>query len=300
MIEKELEKLERIGSVIIDPYMVVDAELNILDFNGAFRSLFPRQVSRRLKKIRCCDALSLDICASGCIARAAWSKGQNVRLDEITGVIPATGEEVRLIGSATPICDSAGKQIATLVIYRNVTDEAKVQAKYKTMLEEATRERQELEEELRGRTRELLDSNETINRLEQELMQHRKGLWESSALEIGPSPEAEERAVAPDAPRQESEQAEVATRDEVTADIVAQAGPACVSPADSGEIIIEEVNRTDLIRARSSAEREPPGPEAASDHPAKDPAAEAEAETEAEAEAVVQEDDQQGSVETSD
>lgn len=179
-----LEKLRQIGGAIIDPYLVIDREHNILDFNGAFYSLFPRQVARRLKKMKCCEALKLDICEERCLGLEAMKKGQSLRYDEVAGIIAESGEALRLIGSATALSDAQGRTVAALVIYRNVTDVAKVQAKYKSMLEEAGSERQVLQERLQARTRELLEANALANRLEQALMQQRKGLWEPSCLEL--------------------------------------------------------------------------------------------------------------------
>ncbi len=187
MLDKELESVRQVGQAIVDPYIAVTPELGIVDFNGAFHALFPRPVARRLKKMRCCDALGLDICKDRCIALEAIRRGQNVRYDEIVGTIRATGEEVRLIGSATPLLDEQGRPVGALVIYRNVTDEAKVQAKYKSMLEEAGRERQALMDDLAQRTRDLLGANERLTRLEEALATFRKGLWEPSYRSLQPA-----------------------------------------------------------------------------------------------------------------
>lgn len=188
MLDTDLELVRQVGSAIVDPYMVVDPELGIVDFNGAFHALFPRPVARRLKKMRCCEALGLDICQERCIAREAIRRGQNVRYDEIVGTIRATGEEIRLIGSATVLAGADGRPVGALVIYRNVTDEAKVQSKYKSMLEEASRERQALMEDLAQRTSEMLEANERLTRIEESLGAFRKGLWEPSFRSLRTSP----------------------------------------------------------------------------------------------------------------
>ncbi len=172
-----LEQVERICAAIVDPYIIVDEDRNIVSFNRAFRSLFPRSVARHLAESRCHDVLDLEVCGSRCIALEALERGQGVRYDEIQGKVAETGEELRLIGSATPLTDVEPEGLV-LVIYRNVTDVAKIQVKYKHMLDEVQERVQHLERELEDRTAAWLEANDTINRLEQALKTHEKGLWE--------------------------------------------------------------------------------------------------------------------------
>jgi hypothetical protein len=66
--------------------------------------------------------------------------------------------------------------VGALIALRNVTDEARVQARYQEMVEEAQRARQELETKLALRTQELLAADRELNRLEKALAELRREL----------------------------------------------------------------------------------------------------------------------------
>jgi hypothetical protein len=83
---------------------------------------------------------------------------------------------MRFILSAVPIYDQAGNQIGALEMQRNVTDEAQVQVKYQEMLETEARERERLAQQIRARTKELLDTNQMLLRVQKELLGYKKGL----------------------------------------------------------------------------------------------------------------------------
>jgi hypothetical protein len=166
-----------VSDAIIDSWFVVDADRNIVDFNRTFFGMLPRNVARGLKGRKCFDVLELNICKEQCIAQQCWRDRRQVRLDEITGQVPGgDGTELRFILSAIPIYDQAGNPIGALEIQRNVTDEATVQVKYQEMLESEARERERLAQQIRARTKELLETNQSLLKVQKELLGYKKGL----------------------------------------------------------------------------------------------------------------------------
>lgn len=163
--------------VIIDSYFIVDMEHNIIDFNRAFLAMLPRPIARALKTKKCHEVLQLDICKENCIAKQCWKLGRQVRLDEITGQVSGENETMRFILSAIPIQDENGEVIGALEVQRNVTDEAMVQLKYQTQMEDSAKRQQELEETLLQRTRRLLEVSRRLYMAERELLKSRTELF---------------------------------------------------------------------------------------------------------------------------
>ena len=75
-----------------------------------------------------------------------------------------------------PILDGNGNPIGALEVQRNVTDEAMVQVKYQEMLDSEARERERLAQQIRARTKELLETNQTLLKVQRELLAYKKGL----------------------------------------------------------------------------------------------------------------------------
>lgn len=171
-----LQQFKSIADVVIDSYFVVDNDRTIVDFNRAFFAMLPRQVARGLKGKKCYEVIELNICKEACIAHQCWRDRRQVRLDEITGRVQGGEGEMRFILSAVPIYDGNGQQIGALEVQRNVTDEAMVQVKYQEMLETEARERERLAQQIRARTKELLDTNQMLLRVQKELLGYKKGL----------------------------------------------------------------------------------------------------------------------------
>jgi PAS domain-containing protein len=172
-----LAQFKAVSDVLIDSYFIVDSERNIVDFNRAFFAMLPRGVARGLKGKKCYEVIELNICKDACIAHQCWKDKRQVRLDEIKGRVPGgeTGE-MRFILSAVPVLDAAGNPVGALEVQRNVTDEAMVQVKYQEMLENEARERERLAAQIRARTKELLDTNQMLLRVQKELLNYKKGL----------------------------------------------------------------------------------------------------------------------------
>jgi PAS domain-containing protein len=172
-----LDRFKDVSAAIVDSYFIVDHERRIVDFNRAFYSMLPRQVARGLKGKICYEVLELNICKDRCIAHQCWRDKRQVRLDEIMGQVPGGEQgEMRFILSAIPIYDEAGAQIGALEVQRNVTDEAIVQVKYQEMLETEARERERLALQIRARTKELLETNQILLKVQKELLAYKKGL----------------------------------------------------------------------------------------------------------------------------
>ncbi len=167
---------QSVGDAFIDSWFIVDAERNIVEFNRAFFSLLPRQLARGLKGKKCYEVLQLDICKDRCIAEQCWRDKSHVRLDEINGRPAQTEQPMRFVLSGIPIYDDAGNPIGALEVQRNVTDEAVVQTKYQEMLDNEARERERLAGQIRARTKELLETNQTLLRVQKELIAHKKGI----------------------------------------------------------------------------------------------------------------------------
>lgn len=172
-----IAQFKLVSDALIDSWFVVDNDRNIVDFNRTFFGMLPRNVARGLKGKKCYEVLELNICKDQCIARQCWQDKRQVRLDEIKGTVPGGDQgEMRFILSAIPIYDSAGAQIGALEVQRNVTDEAIVQVKYQEMLETEARERDRLAQQIRARTKELLETNQMLLKVQKELLGYKKGL----------------------------------------------------------------------------------------------------------------------------
>jgi PAS domain-containing protein len=175
-LQQFLAEFKRVAAAIVDSYFVVDTERRIVDFNRAFYALLPRSVARGLQGKHCYEVLELNICKNECIARQCWRDSRHVRLDEISGNVAGETQKLRFILSAVPITDQNGKNVGALEIQRNVTDEAVVQVKYQEMLEKEARERERLANQVRTRTKELLETNQLLLKTQKELLAYKKGL----------------------------------------------------------------------------------------------------------------------------
>ncbi len=168
---KSIQGFDAIKDVIIDAYYITDPEGNIVEYNRLFYMLFPRQVARKLKGKKIQEVMQIDKDVSA----MAIQQRMHVRLDEITARIPgAEQEEFRFILSAIPLFE--GDQLeGTLVLMRNVTDEALIQVKYQEMLEREERARQELKNELAAKTEALLELSHKYFMLKGQVQSKRQG-----------------------------------------------------------------------------------------------------------------------------
>ena len=175
-LERFLAQSKPLLDALTDSWFVVDAERNVVEFNRAFFSLLPRQVARGLKGRKCYDTLELSICRDRCIGEQCWREKKHVRLDEIDGRPAQTEQAMRFVLTAVPILDEAGNAVGALEIQRNVTDEAVVQTKYQDILDNEARERERLAGQIRSRTKEFLQTNQALLRVQRELLAYKRGL----------------------------------------------------------------------------------------------------------------------------
>ncbi len=161
-----------LGAAFLDAWVAVGPDRKVLDFNPNYRAMFSRAQARKLKGSTCCQFLELSVCADGCLAERCQTEGAPIRLDEIPAQIDGEDRQKRFIASAAQL-----NKDATLIVLRDVSDAADVQRKYKEMLERETREKEGLREEIVRKTKELMDTNMELNRVQNELMRFRKGLF---------------------------------------------------------------------------------------------------------------------------
>ena len=167
---------EQIAGAIRDPWFVVDAERTVQHHNEAFASLC--RGAGDLTGRRCFDLLELDACKDDCIALAAIRSGQPVRVDQVPGCVAESGRAVTLAASASPVVGLGPMAVGSLVVYRDISEDARVQQRYEALLEEESDLREELEEQLRRRTAQLLEVGDELNELELQLAALRKGVEE--------------------------------------------------------------------------------------------------------------------------
>ncbi len=169
-----LEGIRGIGAAFLDAWVAVDGERRVVDFNPHYRGMFPRSQARKLKGSTCCQFLRHAACEGGCLARRCLEEGAPIRLDEVPATLDGDDRPRRVIASAAPLGDGAA-----LVVLRDVSDAADVQRKYKEMLEKETREKEALREDIVRKTKQLVDTNIELNRVQTELMGFKKGLFGS-------------------------------------------------------------------------------------------------------------------------
>lgn len=177
-----LARIRAIGPVFIDGWLVVGRDGTVLDHNAHYRALFPRHQARKLNGSRCCQFLELSACAAeGCLTKRCLAEGP-VRLDELPATLVEAdkepgGEEKRVIVSAVPLAEEGEAPEAVLFLIRDVTAEAKMQRRYKASEGQAEREKERLEKVIQRKTKELMDANMLLNRIQKELIGFKKGLF---------------------------------------------------------------------------------------------------------------------------
>lgn len=178
---KLADAFKQISDVVIDAYYLTDRQGHILDYNRAFFGLFPRKAARKLKGMPASDAMPME----RDVAKECMDTGRHVRLDEIPLRIPGSEQELRVILSAVPLKQPDDSISGSLVILRNVTDEAQIQLKYQEMLDNEARERERLAGVIEDRTSALVDANELLLGIQREMMEYKQRNRVVSAREEG-------------------------------------------------------------------------------------------------------------------
>jgi signal transduction histidine kinase len=166
------EQVRRLLDGSVDAAVVLDADLRVLYHNAPYQSysgLRGRAIERATAGGACCrDHFRLEICARDCVARRAMATRRAVRLDEIRAT-RADGQELTLIVTASPL--EGGLVIET---YRDVTADARIQRKYKVLLENERQQKESLEQMVAERTEELRRANEELKRTQAQLIHQEK------------------------------------------------------------------------------------------------------------------------------
>jgi PAS domain-containing protein len=175
--EGVLQSLKHLSGALLDAWVVVDRQQQVLDFNPLFRGLFPRGVARQLKRSRFPEVLRLELggqpldVVAECIQRET-----PLRYDEVLGRVAEDDVALALIVSAAPLVAPTGTVEGTFLTLRNVTDEAQVQVKYKSVLEAEARERELLQRRIVNTEAALVDVKDQLATVERELLDYKKGL----------------------------------------------------------------------------------------------------------------------------
>jgi signal transduction histidine kinase len=148
-----LEPVKQLLEGSVDAAIILDSERRILYYNRAYEVSCPLRGRILAKKVRsgahCYDIFPLEICAQACIGCKAQDAGRSLRVDEVRAV-RADGEEMTFIVNAVPL---AGKYI--IETYRDVTGLVRIQRRLKVLLQRERRAKENLEETVIERTREL-------------------------------------------------------------------------------------------------------------------------------------------------
>jgi PAS domain-containing protein len=175
--QRLIDHIREIGAVFIDPWVVVDAEGRVVDFNPHYRALFSRQAARKLQGSPFDRYVTLDLGEDGHdLPARCLASGKPLRYDEIPVQMDGEDTARSFIVSATPLTGDDGERLA-LILLRDVSDAATVQRKYKAMLDRETKEKERLRDEIGRKTKELMDTHMELNRTQKELMRFKKGLF---------------------------------------------------------------------------------------------------------------------------
>lgn len=175
-----VEALRALQGALLDAWVVVRAEAprSVVAYNRPFFAMLPRRVARRLEERPLTEVMHFELAHQPLdLAEACLEQGRAVRYDEVHGHAQGEGgDQFNLIAAAAPLIGGQGLPVGVLVVLRDVTDEAQVQTKYQQMLSDEAERRAGLEEALRRRTQELLAANDSLNAMQRELMDYKKGL----------------------------------------------------------------------------------------------------------------------------
>ncbi|MEZ4463938.1 MAG: hypothetical protein R3F60_03645 [bacterium] len=167
-----------LGAAFLDPWVVMDADDRVVEFDARYRALFPRHQARRLGGSVCCQFLKLSVCTDGVhLPTRCLQAGGPVRYDEIDATLEGEDETLRLIASAVPLGSADGPADAVLILLRDVSDMADMQRKYRDLLDREARAGEALRQEITRKTKELMDTNMELNRVQKDLMRFKKGLF---------------------------------------------------------------------------------------------------------------------------
>lgn len=166
------QQVERLIDGMMDPAVLVDRHRSILRFNPAYQIFAGRRLRAlqlaAARGLTCCDVAGLEVCDHRCVALEALELGVAVRLDEISAR-PIHGGDRTLIVTAIPVDDEL-----VVETYRDVTADARIQRRYRTLLAAEMRAKETLEQEVAERTAELSAANDELRRAQTMLVHQEK------------------------------------------------------------------------------------------------------------------------------
>ncbi|MBI5509300.1 MAG: PAS domain-containing protein [Deltaproteobacteria bacterium] len=175
------QQLRSLLDGITDAAVVVSRDLKPLAWNAAYAEtvgLGAKSLAREAERpgTRCRDLYGLEVCDSGCLGARTFNDGRSVRVHEIHGqrVKNKDDDQQTLIVSTIPLRDPQGNVWAVLETYRDVTAEARIQDRYKVLLDNERRRAELLEEQVKARTADLQKSLDELRSTRAQLIQSEK------------------------------------------------------------------------------------------------------------------------------
>jgi PAS domain S-box-containing protein len=166
------EQIRKLLDGSLDAAVVLDGNRRPLYWNTAYQQysgLRPRQLEQAAEDGRCCfHVFPIEVCETLCLGRRALETGRPVRMDEIRAR-RGDGEEITLIVTATPIQNQM-----VVETYRDVTADARIQRKYKVLLEREREAKDQLEAKVQERTQQLERTNDELKRTQAQLIHQEK------------------------------------------------------------------------------------------------------------------------------
>ncbi len=166
------EHVRRLLEGSVDAAVALDRERRILYYNQAYEhyaGLRPRDQRRIVASGRACHAcFPIEVCQTACLVERAMATGRAVRMDEIRAR-RSDGEALVLIVTATPITEDVFVET-----YRDVTADARIQTKYKVLLDRERGAKERLEETVTDRTEALRRANAELKRAQARLIHTEK------------------------------------------------------------------------------------------------------------------------------
>ena len=168
-----VEVVRGLGDAFLDPWVVLDADNTVVAYDARYRRLFARHQARALDGSACCQFLAFDVCGDGThLASRCRAEGRTLRFEEIEAHLEGDDTPRRFTLAATPLGEAAA-----LVAVRDVTDVATMQQKYRALSAQKTQSTETVRAELTRKTKQLLDTHMELNRVQQELVRFKKGLF---------------------------------------------------------------------------------------------------------------------------
>lgn len=174
--------LRQVLDGLSDAAVVLSSERRILYYNVPYQMYSGKRNRAMAQDIqsgcRCCDFFTLEICKENCVLQEVRRTGRPIRMDEITAQ-RADGEKLKLIVTCTEIAPEVYVEI-----YRDVTADARVQAKYRVLLDKERRAKADLEKIVNERTAELSRANKELKQA-QAILVHQEKMMSLGRLVAG-------------------------------------------------------------------------------------------------------------------